>query len=171
MESSKKSSKKSSQDRARKFLIKAVNDDNPTIIKRIIDAGFDINEPIRDFPYATLLMYAATEGQEEALKQIIKLNPDVTKCDTSGRNVLHMTMSAGQMGTLAILMEDPKFECLHESRTIGGLTPLMTALQCSNIYAVGECLNAGMNPFAYDRLGQTAYEYAAPYRNINGQDM
>ena len=47
----------------------------------------------------------------------------------------------------------------------------MSALQGGNIYAVGECLNAGMNPFSYDRLGQTALEYAAPYQNVNGQDM
>ena len=69
------------------------------------------------------------------------------------------------------MLADNRFDILHESRTYGGVTPLMAAIQGGNIFVVGECLNNGMNPFATDRLGQSALEYAAPFQNVNGQDM
>ena len=41
---------------------------------------------------------------------------------------------------------------LVESRTNGGVTPLMYAVSSGNIYMVGEWLNQGMNPFTKDYL-------------------
>ena len=93
----------------------------------------------------------------------MEYNPDVKVEDTCGRNVLHMAVRAGQLKILGLILNDSAFEELHEKRTVGGVTPLMAAAQGGNIYAVGECLNNGMNPFAYDRLGKTAYEYSQPF--------
>ena len=42
---------------------------------------------------------------------------------------------------------------LKEARSVGGVTPLMCAVQSGNIYMVGEALNKGFNPFCKDDLG------------------
>ena len=42
---------------------------------------------------------------------------------------------------------------LKEARSVGGVTPLMCAVQSGNIYMVGECLNKGFNPYCKDDLG------------------
>ena len=123
-----KTVKKSSILRARQFLRQAIDNDDTTTIKRILDVGFPLDQSLMDYPFITALMYASSEGKENALNTIISYNPDAKTADSSGRNVLHMTVRSGQMGTLGIILADPKFECLHESRTIGGITPLMAAL-------------------------------------------
>ena len=60
---------------------------------------------------------------------------------------------------------------LVESRTNGGVTPLMYAVSSGNIYMVGECLNQGMNPFTKDYLDQSPIEYASPFNSVNGQNI
>ena len=60
---------------------------------------------------------------------------------------------------------------LKESRTVGGVTPLMSAVQSGNIYMVGDCLNKGFNPYCKDDLGQTPDVYAKNYSKTDGQNM
>ena len=99
------------------------------------------------------------------------LGPNPNLVDACGRNVLHLASGAGQLECLSVLLARPELEDLQESRTHGGVTPLMYVAQSGNIFAVGECLNVGMNPFSVDRMGLSAYEYAAPFQDVNGQSM
>lgn len=60
---------------------------------------------------------------------------------------------------------------LCETRTNGGITPLMAAIQSANVYMVGQCLNEGFNPFALDHLGKSCLDYAAPFKDVNGENI
>ena len=60
---------------------------------------------------------------------------------------------------------------LYEARSNGGITPLMAAIQSANIFMVGRCLNQGFNPFALDNTGKNCLDYAAPFKDVNGENM
>ena len=44
--------------------------------------------------------------------------------------------------------------------TVGGMTPLMCAVESGEVEAVGHCLNASCNPFAQNGFGETALDLA-----------
>jgi len=69
------------------------------------------------------------------------------------------------------MLEKGIFQNCIEARTVGGVTPLMYAVQSGNIYIVGECLNRGFNPFSKDNLGQSADDYAKHFILVNGQNI
>ena len=64
-----------------------------------------------------------------------------------------------------------KDQRLMESRTKGGTTPLMAAIQSANVFMVGFCLNHSFNPFAKDCTGKSCMEYATPFRDVNGENI
>ena len=40
-----------------------------------------------------------------------------------------------------------------------------------SVYMVGHCLNKSFNPFAHDFTGKTCLDYAAPFRDVNGENI
>ena len=60
---------------------------------------------------------------------------------------------------------------LFEERTYGGITPLIAAIQSSNLYMVAQCLNSGFNPFAVDCSGRSCLDYARPFKRVEGEDI
>lgn len=61
---------------------------------------------------------------------------------------------------------------LLESRSHGGVTALMAAIQSGNIYMVGHCLNSGFDPFAVDYTGRSCLDYAKPFMKLaQGQSL
>lgn len=43
---------------------------------------------------------------------------------------------------------------------------MMSAIQSSNIYVVGHCLNSGFDPFAVDNTGRSNLDYAKPFKSL-----
>ena len=157
--------------KARQHLIMSIEKKDVATLKKILDAGFPINEPVTRTPFMSCSMYAAARGDKNIFNIVMGYEPDVELTDATGRNLMHLAARAGQVDILQTIFEDSRFQALHESRTLGGLTPLMFAVQSGSMHAVGECLNQGLNPFSPDRLGLSALEHAAPFTNINGQSM
>ena len=117
-------------------------------MERIFNARYPIDEPVQAFSMTTPLMHCAAMGSPEGLEIIIARNPNVNAKDRAGRTALHYCCKGGNIQNLRLMLERGIFmECI-ESRTCGGVTPLMCAVQSGNIYVVGECLNRGFNPFA-----------------------
>ena len=66
-----------------------------------------------------------------------------------------------------MLQEAGIFSKLYDARTKGGVTPLMYVVQGTGKYAssvTAECLNAGMNPFVEDYLGNSVMDYSALHK-------
>ena len=47
-----------------------------------------------------------------------------------------------------------------DAMTVGGMTPLMYAVETGKLEVVASLLNAGCNPFAASALGETALDFA-----------
>ena len=66
----KKNPKAESVIRAKTFLVKAINKNDPRTLERIMKAGFPIEEPIQPYGKVTPLMYAVTVGQSEVIEML-----------------------------------------------------------------------------------------------------
>ena len=89
--------------------------------------------------------------------------------DTVGRTALHLACRAGKHDFVKVLAQVKGIDV--NRRTIGGETPLMSAVQSGNIYTVGECLNNNFNPFIQNSLHVTAREMAAQFPNVVGHSL
>ena len=81
-------------------------------------------------------MHCCAVGRVEGLKEVLSREPDFTLRDKAGRTALHYVCKGGSCENFAVLMEAMSKETFHlikESRTVGGVTPLMCAVQSGNI--------------------------------------
>ena len=96
-------------------------------------------------------MLAMTEGYPEIIQTLIDLGANKHSRDSAGRTALHYACRAGSLQNLEKLIETFQQESedftLFEARSLGGITPLMSAIQSGNPYIVGHCLNRSFNPF------------------------
>ena len=161
-------------DRAKPFMTKAITENNATNLGRIFEAAYPVNEPIAETGRVTPLMYCCALGGTECINRILQEGPDFTLRDAVGRTCLHYVCKGGSKDnfeTLLAAMPRETLQLLKESRTVGGVTPLMCAVQSGNIYLVGACLNKGLNPYCKDDLGQTPDIYARNYGGTEEQSM
>ena len=172
MADKKKAPKAESVQRAKSFLIKAVGKNDPKTLDRIMKAGYPIEEPIQSHGKQTPLMYAVSVGQPEVINLLLTYEPSFFAKDICGRTVLHYCCRGGNIQNLRLILskiaDQPQ---LIEMRSNGGVTPLMSAIQSANVYMVGHCLNSSFNPFAIDNTGKSCLDYAAPFRDVNGENI
>ena len=137
-------------------MCKAIIENNVPNIQRIFKAKYPVDEPVTSNSGTTPLMHVSAEGKVECLQEILSRGPDFTLRDRAGRTALHYACKGGKMENLKMLlaaMPKEAFQMVKEARTVGGVTPLMYAVQSGNIHVVGECLNSGFNPYCKDDLG------------------
>ena len=94
----------------------------------IVNQGYDVNRPVM-YSNITLTMHAATLLDEAGMAQILGLNPDLQFKDEMGRTALHLAARSGNMAAFKVIMD--KYEELDlevDQMTIGGVTPLMSAI-------------------------------------------
>ncbi len=98
------------------------------------------------FPSSTPLMYAASDGTRECMELILATGEiDINQQDTNGRSALHFACKAGKLENVRYLLSLQGIN--YELRTVGGMTPLMSAAESGKILVIAECLNRGLNPF------------------------
>ena len=95
---------------ARNFLKLAIDKEDIDTIQALLKAGFPIDESITEHPFISPLMYAATQGKEQALRCLLDYMPDPMTTDRCGRNVIHLTAMSGQINTISILLENDLFD-------------------------------------------------------------
>ena len=99
------------------------------------------------------------------MAMILSLNPDVEAIDDMGRTALHFAARQGNEESFKVLTNKyNELDLYNDPITIGGVTPLMNAIQSGNVTLVNYCLNQNMNPFLKDGLDRTAFEYAKPFK-------
>ena len=138
--------------------------------------GFPITEYVT-LPGQNMFITAALIGDLSILQALREISDEPSNQnplpleakDTSGRNALHMACLSGCPEKVQYLL-DLGFD--KDSKSNGDQSPLMFAVMSSNIDTVATCLQAGMNPFAQNSLGQTAKDIAKSYpkkQNFQGQ--
>ena len=93
----KKKAKAESVQRAKTFLVKAINKNDPKTLERIMKAGYPIEEPIQAYGGVTPLMFAVTIGQQEVIEMLFQCDPDLGTKDSAGRTVLHHVCRGGNL--------------------------------------------------------------------------
>ena len=68
-------------------------------------------------------------------------------------------------------MKEQGKQHLFESRTVGGSTPLMLAIQAKNVRIVQLCLLEHMNPNVVDYAGRSCEFLTAQFRDEAGDTM
>ena len=154
--------------RAKQFLVKAIQKNDTKTLERILKAGYPIEEPMEEFGRKTPLMFAVSVGEPEIVEMLLNYKADIGARDICDRTPMHYCCRGGNIQNLRLLLSKLTDQTLLESRTKGGVTPLMSAIQSGNVYMVGACLNASFNPFAKDFTGKSVVEYAEPFRDVNG---
>ena len=107
-------------------------------------------------------------------------NADTYVTDILGRNCLHLACAAGKAENVDLLMkymdEHPQMNANDFGIRISnsGNNALMFAIESGNVESVVACLNAGVNPFQVNSLGEDAARLALKYPavvNSSGETM
>ena len=133
------------------------------MLEKILKAQFPIDYRLDDV--ITVFQFAAIYGSVQQLDVLKAYNPDLRLVCKAGRNILHLVCSSGNVENFKyivnLLNEQGLYQEMIESKTNGGTTPLMYAIQSGNEQLVRECLSRGMNPHASDFIGKNCAGYAA----------
>ena len=152
-------------DRAKPFLISAIQKGNEKMLKKILDAHFPIEEHINNM---TVLMFSSAYGSPAILQELINRSADISAQDMAGRNVCHIVCAAGKLENFQFLLNvitQNNQQAMLNQPTNGGITPLMLAVQSMNGPLVTACVAAGMNQALVDYVGRTAMDYATEMGN------
>ena len=169
-----KAPKAESVARAKGYLLKAIGKSQVSTVERILKAGYPIEEPIQSHGGQTSLMYAASVSEPEICGLLLQYGADLAAVDSVGRTPLHYCCRGGNVQNLRLLIEkitEHDKKELFEARTAGGITPLIAAIQSSNLYMVAQCLNSSFSPFAVDCTGRSCLDYARPFKAVEGEDI
>ena len=71
--------------RAKGFLLKAIQKAQVATVEKILKAGYPIEEPIQSHGRQTPLMYAASLSEPEVVTMILSYGADLSTRDSSGR--------------------------------------------------------------------------------------
>lgn len=140
-----------------KELVKAVKDNNPSLVNMALKSFGKVNAVGEDGDTALLL--AARLGKYKAAKALIKGKADTSVTDASGLNVMHVAAAAGEARVMQVLLPaglDPN--TLHEA---DGLRPMHRAVRSGDTDAVKTLLNAEVPPDTPAADGKTPVEMAA----------
>ena len=149
--------------------MKTIKADDIDNLRKIFKSGLPVDTVVR-MPGMTALMVCASEGSTQSLGVIMDYQPDINVVDQSGRTALHYACRAANVEVATELMEHDDVEV--DKQTVGGMTPLMYAVESGNANMVAECLNNTCSPFAVNAFGEKAvdlakkFEYSEDVNNI-----
>eukprot|EP00353_Schmidingerella_taraikaensis_P016520 CAMPEP_0185602980 /NCGR_PEP_ID=MMETSP0436-20130131/2127_1 /TAXON_ID=626734 ORGANISM="Favella taraikaensis, Strain Fe Narragansett Bay" /NCGR_SAMPLE_ID=MMETSP0436 /ASSEMBLY_ACC=CAM_ASM_000390 /LENGTH=153 /DNA_ID=CAMNT_0028233307 /DNA_START=54 /DNA_END=515 /DNA_ORIENTATION=+ len=149
-------------------MLQAITQGNVQMITPMVQGGYPIEEPLME-PGITILMHVSALCGEQAVQQILALQPDVNTRDAIGRSALHYACRSGNADTFRALVGVE--ECEIDAITNAGVSPLMCAVDSGNIELVVLCLNEKLNPFLKDALDRSALDYARHFNNVQGHNM
>ena len=92
-----------------------------------------VNEPIEPINKITPLMYCASYGDENCMKVLVGAGADPKVRDMSGLTVLHYACKTQNAKVLQYICCASEFNGLINTRTNGGITPLMYAVRGNSL--------------------------------------
>ena len=83
----------------------AVTYNNLSLIERLLESGFDVNEPTRKSGF-TPLMGAVCYGRIDVVKKLLEKNADIVVRDNHGYNALDYARKMNKKSIFALLQEE-----------------------------------------------------------------
>ena len=147
---------RSSIERALPSVKKAIMRGDAKTLHEFILHGFPLEEKIGNL---TLIQFAVTKAPNfDIIKVLLHCGADAFKTTPDGGNLIHLCCKGQRLDMLERLwpyLARYKLTRYLHSRTRGGRTPLMAAIQSGSARTVALCLNAGMNGQDADYSGIT----------------
>ena len=137
-------------------LHSAEKEGDVTEMKSTLPRGFSVDS--RNTTGRTPLMNAASKGNVQAVKSMIKRGADPSLTDCKGWNMLHFAAEGGDTDIISLIHTHlPNIE----SKTNEGETPLMVAASSRNLHAVKWFLEKGATVACEDKTGWNTLHHAA----------
>ena len=152
--------------RAKRMLIEDINTNNFERFNKIMESQIGIDISLNS-TNMTCMMHCAANGSKEMLECILKYGPNINQRDTVGRTALHYAARAKNIKAIEVMCQLPNIEL--DAMTVGGMTPLMFAVQSGDIIVVKTCLESLCNPLAKNAFGETAKDMAEKYSQSGSQ--
>ena len=129
-------------------------------LRRLIEAGQDVNQRDGTWEKRTPLMWAAKMGRTDCVKYLIQNGAQLDLKDDDGDTALHLAAYWGHLEVMKRLLEAGQHINL---RGVCARTPLMVAANYDHTDCVEYLLQNGAQPDLKDEYGQTAYQEAGSY--------
>ena len=137
-------------------LHSAEKEGDVTEMKSTLPRWFSVDS--RNTTGRTPLMNAASKGNVQAVKSMIKRGADPSLTDCKGWNMLHFAAEGGDTDIISLIHTHlPNIE----SKTCEGETPLMAAASCGKLHAVKWFLEKGATVACEDKIGWNTLHLAA----------
>ena len=146
--------------------IACADNENPKVIKAILNTGADVNLKEIDFGLTPFLMAASRNPNPQILKLLKKAGADLTAKTNLGRTALHLAV-----------LENPNPDVIDELIDMGldvnaedyaGCNPFMYAVTRSDKVFYRSLMGSGARLLVKDKKGQSPLFYAS-YMNSNPQ--
>ena len=112
-------------------------------IDTILNANFPVNEPLNSLGM-TALHFASTLDNYHMLHRLLQWNANPNIPDSMGRTPLHIAAGAGKHYSIFILLQCENIQI--DAQSLGLETPLMKAIQFSQVQCVKQLLDKGADP-------------------------
>ena len=137
-------------------LHSAEKEGDVTEMKSTLPRWFSVDS--RNTTGRTPLMNAASKGNVQAVKSLIKRGADPSLTDCKGWNMLHFAAEGGDTDIISLIHTHlPNIE----SKTNEDETPLMVAASSRNLHAVKWFLEKGATVACEDKIGWNTLHHAA----------
>jgi ankyrin repeat protein len=141
---------------------KATELDSKSLHSAITSGALDVNT--KNKMGASLLHVFTSDNKIDCVKVLLDLNADITACDYTQWNALHIATCDGNMEIMEMLLAHKQADAVINAKTNTGSTPLHYAAREGITLAVLILLEHGADVFIEDEDSRTAFECAVDNR-------
>ena len=87
-----------------------------------------MNEPLNRTSGVTALMICASHGSLACMQLILDAGADIQAKDRCGQTAMHYACRSQKIENLEFMLQNDNFKPIYETRSNGGVTPLMLAV-------------------------------------------
>lgn len=136
-------------------LMIATRRDYKDIVLRLIEAGADVNQAMRNG--WTPLLEAARQNLPHLMEPLIEAGANVDQWDGDGMTALYVAVRAKAKEATMYLISK---KAAPDISTFAGVTPLMEAVKKEEDFLITQLIQAGADVLIKDKDGKTALDYA-----------
>jgi ankyrin repeat protein len=151
-----------------KSFLEAVANSDQTAITAFVDAGIDVNARVEP-DGQTALILAATQGDVEAVKRLLRSHADPNVTDARGSTPLFRALAKDRDDVASILLAQPGLDL--NARGLNGVTALIAYASRDRDAEVKNLVERGADVKLQDGDGDTALHVAARNGNVGMMEL
>ncbi len=141
-------------------LMCAVKGGSTQAVELIIQHGHAMDMEFKEHPGYTAFLLAASRGEAEMVKVLMKHGCNLNATDNNNNTALHLAAATNNIQCVSLLLE--KGLKLEEKNNQGS-TAILIACRYGNLRMIDYLLQCGADAFAVDNMGNTALHINSTY--------